>query len=195
MSGAERRPPARRVGSNADLQSAVSQNCILRGSRCSSDPSIRTASRLQIGDTADCKSALHSRRRPALRFSGAMRACDHRGSQEFRPLLRAGDAASAASLPRFEVKQLRRVLRQVQIRAARLQFRSRPLVPFRPEQVAHVPMMIFQLCDTDRRVTLAAMRRKVDRHEIKLEPTRLPLDEHNILRGRIPRPCFAGFKD
>src|SRR6266516_4212710 len=47
---------------SADLQSAVSQNCILRGV----DISMRaetfwTLGRLQIGDTADCKSALRRR--------------------------------------------------------------------------------------------------------------------------------------
>src|SRR5687767_14051387 len=46
---------------SADLQSAVSQNCILRGANNSTRAKTGyTPCRLQIGDTADCKSALRS---------------------------------------------------------------------------------------------------------------------------------------
>src|SRR5262249_23665392 len=44
---------------SADLHSAVSQNCVLRiASCCERFETIRALRRLQIGDTADCKSAL-----------------------------------------------------------------------------------------------------------------------------------------
>jgi hypothetical protein len=72
---------------SADLQSAVSQNCILRDS-CIYQPArnYREACRLQIGDTADCKSALRQRICPIelLRYllgpgTGAVRKKDANG--------------------------------------------------------------------------------------------------------------------
>ena len=69
---------------------------------------------------------------------------------------------------RLEMKQLRAMRGQVQIKPVRYQIAADASVSFRAELIAHNPVMLAQLRPAQRHVTLAPIRPKVHHHKFEL---------------------------